>query len=101
MTSSRRNIIALIGGGINTRTDQIATGADWVRLNLAVTAQGLAIQPLSQALQEYSGMSAFYAAIHTRVAPEGGTVQMLARIGYAHLPRPGPRWPLETRINNA
>ena len=85
----------------NTRADQIATGADWVRLNLAATAEGLAIQPLSQCLQEYPEMAAYYAAIHARLAPGGGTVQMLARIGYADLPSPSPRWPLETRIIHA
>lgn len=85
----------------NTRADQIATGADWVRMNLAATAAGLAIQPLSQALQEYPEMSALHAALHARLAPQGGTVQMLARIGYAGLPSPSPRWPLETRIVNA
>ena len=85
----------------NTRADQIATGADWVRINLAATGLGLGIQPLSQALQEYPEMAAPYAAIHARLAPEGGTVQMLARIGYADLPKPSPRWPLDTRIIHA
>ncbi len=85
----------------NTRADQIATGADWVRLNLAATAEGLALQPLSQCLQEYPEMAAYHAAIHARLAAGGGTVQMLARIGYADLPSPSPRWPLETRIIHA
>jgi len=85
----------------NSRADQIATGADWVRLNLEATRLGLGIQPLSQALQEYPEMSAFYAAVHARFAPDGGTVQMLARIGYAERPSPSPRWPLDTRIIHA
>ena len=85
----------------NSRADQIATGADWVRMNLAATGLGLALQPLSQALQEYPEMSAHHAAIHARLAPQGGTVQMLARIGYADPSQPSPRWPLETRIVNA
>lgn len=90
----------LVSAG-NSRADQIATGADWVRLNLAATGLGLGIQPLSQALQEYPEMAAHHAAIHARLAPQGGTVQMLARIGYADLPAPSPRWPLDTRIVNA
>jgi len=90
----------LVSAG-RSRGDQIATGADWVRLNLAATAAGLAIQPLSQGLQEYPEMAAFLADIHTRLAPDGGTVQMLARIGYADFPSPSPRWPLESRILNA
>jgi hypothetical protein len=85
----------------NHRVDQIAAGADWVRVNLAATAAGLAMQPLSQALQEYPEMAAQYAAIHARLAPDGGTVQMLARIGYGVDTSPSPRWPLETRIINA
>ena len=36
----------------NTRSDQIDAGRDWVRLNLAATAEGVGMQPLSQALQE-------------------------------------------------
>ncbi|PSL19059.1 Acg family FMN-binding oxidoreductase [Shimia abyssi] len=82
----------------NSRTDQLAAGADWVRLNLAATGLGLGIQPLSQALQEYPEMKSHYDAIHTRLAPNGGTVQMFARIGYGPDVAPSPRWPLDTRI---
>lgn len=85
----------------NGRATQIATGADWVRLNLAATGIGLAVQPLSQILQEYPEMADLYGQIHAKLAPDGGTVQMLARIGYAGLPTPSPRWPLETRILDA
>lgn len=85
----------------NSRLDQIATGADWLRVNLAATAAGLAFQPLSQALQEYPEMAALYADLHARLAPEGGTVQMLARIGYGPMVDPSPRWPLEAKILNA
>jgi hypothetical protein len=85
----------------NSRLDQIATGADWLRVNLAATAAGVAFQPLSQALQEYPEMAALYRDLHARLAPEGGTVQMLARIGYGPVVDPSPRWPLETKIVNA
>jgi len=85
----------------NNRKDQIAVGADWVRVNLAATAVDLSMQPLSQALQEYPEMSGFYAETHSLLAPGGGTVQMLARIGYGSTPKPSPRWPLGTRIVNA
>ena len=34
----------------NSRADQIEAGRDWMRLNLAATALGLGVQPLSQAL---------------------------------------------------
>ncbi|MCU0903746.1 MAG: twin-arginine translocation pathway signal protein [Tabrizicola sp.] len=85
----------------NSRPDQIATGADWLRVNLAATAAGVAFQPLSQALQEYPEMAALYRDLHARLAPQGGTVQMLARIGYGPEVAPSPRWPLEAKILNA
>jgi hypothetical protein len=82
----------------NARRDQIAAGADWVRVNLAATSNGLGVQPLSQALQEYPEMAALRADIHERLAPEGGTVQMFARIGYGPEVAPSPRWPLDAKI---
>ena len=81
----------------NTRADQIAAGRDWVRLNLAATELGLGLQPLSQALQEYPEMAGLYADIHDRLAPEGGTVQMFARIGYGPEVGVSPRWPVESK----
>lgn len=85
----------------NTRPDQIATGADWLRVNLAATAAGVAFQPLSQACQEYPEMAALFADLHARLAPNGGTVQMLARIGYGPAVGPSPRWPLDAKILDA
>ena len=85
----------------NSRPDQIATGADWLRVNLAATAAGVAFQPLSQALQEYPEMAVLYADLHAKLAPNGGTVQMLARIGYGPAVDPSPRWPLDAKILDA
>ena len=85
----------------NSRPDQIATGADWLRVNLAATGAGVAFQPLSQALQEYPEMAKLYADLHAKLAPGGGTVQMLGRIGYGPEVAPSPRWPLEAKILNA
>jgi hypothetical protein len=85
----------------NTRADQIATGADWLRVNLAATGAGIGFQPLSQALQEYPEMAAIYREVHARLAPAGGTVQMLARIGYGPATEPSPRWPLRAKILDA
>ncbi len=85
----------------NSREAQIATGADWLRVNLAATALGLGFQPLSQALQEFPEMAGPYAQVHERLAPDGGNVQMLARIGYGPSVGHSPRWPLESRIRNA
>jgi hypothetical protein len=85
----------------NSRPDQIATGADWLRVNLAATAAGVAFQPLSQALQEYPEMAGLFGQVHAKLAPDGGRVQMLARIGYGPAVDQSPRWPLETIIVNA
>ena len=82
----------------NARSDQIAAGADWLRINLAATKEGLGFQPLSQALQEYPEMADLYANVHQRLAPAGGTVQMLARIGYGPQIAVSPRWPLEAKM---
>jgi hypothetical protein len=84
----------------NSRTEQITAGRDWVRVNLAATALGVATQPLSQALQEYPEMKPFYDAAHQNMAPEGGTLQMFARLGYASPVAPSPRWPLDAKIIN-
>jgi hypothetical protein len=46
-------------------------------------------------------MAPLYQEIHARLAPDGGRVQMLARIGYGPTVDQSPRWPLETIIVNA
>ncbi|WP_255449633.1 Acg family FMN-binding oxidoreductase [Shimia ponticola] len=85
----------------NTREDQIRTGANWVRVNLAATEQGLGLQPLSQPLQEYPEMADLYARTHERLAPTGGTVQMLCRLGYGPDVPASPRWPIDAKVLNA
>ena len=85
----------------NTRADQIASGAHWVRVNLAATAEGLGFQPLSQALQEYPEMADLYAEVHERLAPGGGTVQMLCRLGYGPDVPASPRWPIDAKVVHA
>jgi hypothetical protein len=82
----------------NSRAEQIAAGRDWVRVNLAATGLGVGIHPLSQALQEFPEMGDVYAQVHGRLAPNGGTVQMFARLGYAAPASPSPRWPIEAKI---
>lgn len=84
--------------GDNSRSSQIGAGRDWVRINLAATAQGISFHPLSQSLQEFAEMEPLYTEVHERLAPDGGTVQMLARIGYGPAAGPTPRWPLESRL---
>lgn len=84
--------------GDNSRVSQIGAGRDWVRINLAATAEGISFHPLSQALQEFPEMERLRTQVHERLAPDGGTVQMLARIGYGPAAGPTPRWPLESRL---
>lgn len=82
----------------NTRSDQINAGRDWMRLHLAATALGVAVQPMSQALQEYAEVAPYYKAVHEKLAPEGGTVQMLGRLGYGPKVPHSPRWPIEAKV---
>ena len=79
----------------NTRVDQLNAGRDWMRIHLATTPTGVALHPISQALQEYPEMAEHYRRVHELLAPEGGTVQMLARLGYGESVPPSPRWSLE------
>ncbi|MGE0658971.1 MAG: nitroreductase family protein [Reyranellaceae bacterium] len=91
MTQSGMGFAWLITAG-NERTDQIAAGRAHARLNLAATAAGVALQPLSQALQEYPEMAPLYSQLRQAVgAGEGETVQMLVRLGYAGDVPPAPR----------
>ncbi|NNF77247.1 MAG: twin-arginine translocation pathway signal protein, partial [Rhizobiales bacterium] len=82
----------------NSRTEQLTAGAAYVRANLQATALGIGMQPLSQILQEYEEVADLYKAGHALLAPDGGRVQMLARLGYGQQVAPSPRWPATTRI---
>ena len=81
----------------NARRDQIAAGYNWLRLNLAATAAGLSLRPVSQALQEYPEVIGPYNAIQTGFAEPGQTVQMLGLLGYGQQTPRTPRWPLEAK----
>jgi len=81
------------------RADEINAGRAWVRVNLAATAQGLALQPVSQALQEYPEMADLYEEVHAELGIEQPRkLQMLGRFGYGPDIGPSPRWPVESRI---
>lgn len=77
----------------NDRATQIASGRAWVRAQLAATANGLSMHPLSQALQEYPEQASPYARVHELLgAPApANTVQMWARLGYGPAIGPSPR----------
>lgn len=83
----------------NSRTAQIEAGRAYLRVALQATADGLSMQPMSQALQEYPAMAPYYRACHDRLTSQPGErVQMLARLGFAKDIGPAPRWALETRL---
>ncbi len=86
----------------NTRSDQLAAGAAWIRMHQAATRRGVAFHPLSQALQEFPEMAPAYDRAHEILAHQpGATVQMLARLGYADAPAPAPREALEAKLISA
>jgi nitroreductase len=81
----------------NRRVDQLEAGRRYVRLNLQATAMGIAMHPLSQALQEFPEMAPLHTRLREllRLAPDE-TVQMLVRVGYGPEAPPKPRRPVET-----
>lgn len=86
----------------NDRAAQIEAGRAYMRIALQAAADGLAMQPMSQALQEYPAMAPYYDTIHARLTnPPSERVQMLARLGYAEDIGPAPRWPLEMRVKES
>jgi hypothetical protein len=85
----------------NSRTTQMLAGRAYVRLQLAATALGLRMHPLSQALQEYPEQANNYKAIHQLLAGNdtGATVQMWTRLGYAPEADPAPRRGLQAHLS--
>ncbi|MDP1738448.1 MAG: hypothetical protein Q8L23_13535 [Caulobacter sp.] len=83
----------------DTRAEQITAGRAYLLANLAATKFGLAMHPWSQGLQEYATQKPVYDALHKDLAPGGGRIQMLARIGYpkAEIP-PAPRRGLAAQL---
>ncbi len=84
----------------NSRAEALASGRDWLRINLAATAIGLSLHPVSQALQEFSAMAGPYAEAQAMLGG-GGVVQMLGRLGHGPVVPATPRWAFETRIRRA
>ena len=83
----------------DSRLSQLEAGRVYVRAGLKVADQGLAMQPLSQALQEYPEMDGHYSDLHNMLGVGfPNRVQMLARLGYAAQVGPSPRWPAQSRI---
>jgi hypothetical protein len=86
----------------NSRTTQIASGRAYARMALEATARGIAIQPMSQALQEYPQMAELMARMDEAVGVlPGERLQMLVRAGYARDVPPAPRKGLDDLFRSA
>jgi hypothetical protein len=87
----------------NDRVTQVNAGRAYARMQLAATAHGLSMQPLSQALQEYPEQKVPYAEIHhlAGATQPGNTVQMWARVGFAPEVEPAPRRKLQDFIRSS
>jgi hypothetical protein len=87
----------------NSRSQQIEAGRSYVRLQLAATAIGLGVHPMSQALQEFAEMKPFYGHAHQLMlgkpapqTPNDETLQMFCRLGYTAGAVPAtPRRPMD------
>lgn len=92
--------------GSNHRSDQIAAGRAYLRLQLKATEMGLGVHPMSQALQEFPEMAPHFAKAHQIMlgkpapqSPADATLQMFCRIGYTAAPAPvTPRRPFNSLI---
>ncbi|MDF2868497.1 MAG: hypothetical protein K0R05_72 [Anaerocolumna sp.] len=65
----------------NNRQSQVEAGMLYSSYILKAHSLGLAMQPLSQALEEYMEMNTVYEKIHLQYGT-GNTIQMLLRVGY-------------------
>jgi len=96
LAASARAFVWLVNDGA-ARDGEVAAGRVYMRLALEAAAQGLALHPWSQTLQEYPEMAALYREIHGLIGA-GGRVQMLVRAGYARPVPPAPRRGLEAHL---
>jgi hypothetical protein len=82
----------VLGTPSNSRRAQVVAGRTYARVALTVASLGLAMHPMSQALQEYADMAAVRGQLgqETGLAPSW-TTQMFFRLGHAaslpHTPR--------------
>jgi hypothetical protein len=65
----------------NDRFSQVKSGMLYSELILTAHRLGFVMQPLSQVLEEYPEMKEPYSGIHRDYASDGGTIQMLVRLG--------------------
>ena len=83
----------------NSREDQLAAGAAFVRMHLEAAARGIALHPISAPLQEVPQLASSRAALSDAIRRSGdGKIQMFVRLGKAAAASHSPRWPLEARL---
>ncbi|MEQ1597724.1 MAG: twin-arginine translocation pathway signal protein [Casimicrobium sp.] len=83
----------------NSRAEQLAAGRRYARATLRGTLQGLAMHPISQAVQEYPQVAPHFAAVHRLLGVGAGArIQMLVRVGRAGTVPAAPRYPLEAHL---
>jgi hypothetical protein len=83
----------------NERHTQVEAGRAYARVQLAATAQGVAMQPLQQALQEYPEQARPHAEIRRLLgATPTQTVQMWARVGFAPPVDAAPRRGVDAHV---
>lgn len=87
----------------NDRSTQVNAGRAYVRVQLAATAAGIALQPLQQALQEYPEQAKPHAEVRSLLdaSQSNLTVQMWARAGFAPPVGPAPRRGVDAQLVQA
>jgi hypothetical protein len=76
----------------NTRRAQVVAGRAYARVALTATARGLAMHPMSQALEEYPDMAVTKQRLERELSlSPGRTIQMLFRLGHAEVTPHTPR----------
>lgn len=79
----------------NEPRDWIQVGRDYARFQLACTARGLVMQPLSQIIQEYPEMDALRSRFESKTDTTGtNKIQMIARLGRSNYEYLSPRRPV-------
>jgi hypothetical protein len=84
----------------NDRVTQVNAGRAYARVQLAATAQGVVMQPLQQALQEYPEQARPHAEMRRLLGADtpAQTVQMWARVGFAPPADAAPRRGVDAHI---
>jgi len=86
----------------NTRVHQVKVGRAYARFALTASALGLAVQPMSQAAQEYVDMAKLKEELERLAgASASAPVQMLVRIGFAEPVPHAPRRDVRSLVRSA